>query len=300
MTTMPPTLPAATDSLLSIASLGRRIWGNASLTIGLGIMLVLVLLAVFAPLISGHDPYLQDLAKRFWPPVWVEGGSWEHPFGTDRVGRDYLARLLYGARVSITIGIGAATISALIGVTLGVCAGYFGGRVDQAVSYLLTCMLALPELIFGMALVTLIGPSVPVVIIVIGALNWSYYLVVTRSATMRIRELEYVTAARIGGSSSRQIIVGEILPNLFNQIIVVFTLQMGVAVLAEASLSFLGVGIQYPTPSWGLMIAEGRDAMFYQPWPIILPGIFLFLLVLGAALLGDGLRDFTSDSKARR
>jgi peptide/nickel transport system permease protein len=301
MSAAPPASPApVTTGPLYLASLGRRVWGSAGLMLGSAIILTLVVLAIFAPAIAGHDPYLQDLTKRLLPPVWVEGGTWEHPFGTDRLGRDYLARLLYGARISLTIGVGAASIGALIGVTLGVCAGYFGGRVDQVVSYLLSCQLALPNILFAMALVFLIGPSLLVVIAVIGVLHWSYYLVVTRAAVMNIRELEYVTAARVSGSSTGQIIVGEVLPNLFNQIVVVFTLEMGVAVLSEASLSFLGVGIQYPTPSWGLMIAEGRDAMFFQPWPIILPGIFLFLLVLGAAMLGDGLRDFAAGAKERR
>ena len=168
------------------------------------------------------------------PPVWIEGGSWDHLLGTDGNGRDYLSRILSGTRISLTIGIGAALVGMVIGVTLGVIAGYFGGWIDQFVNYILTCQLALPKL---------------------------------------------------------QIIIQDILPGIINQIIVIFTLEVGVAILAEASLSFLGVGIQPPTPSWGLLIAEGKEAIFFQPWLIVLPGIALFLLVVSINMLGDGLRD---------
>jgi peptide/nickel transport system permease protein len=175
-----------------------------------------------------------------------------------------------------------------------VLAGYFGGWVDHAVSFLLTAQLALPGLLLAMALVFIIGPSVWVVIGIIGALHWTYYLVVTRAATQRLRSLDFVAAAAASGATSGQIIWHEILPNLVSQIIVIFTFELGIAILAEASLSFLGVGIQPPTPSWGLMIAEGKQAMFFRPWLVILPGLCLFVLVIGANLMGDGLRDITS------
>lgn len=270
-----------------------RVRRHRGLIIGFSIVTGLVLLAALAPLIAPFDPYAQSLTDRLLPPAWVAGGNWQHVFGTDHLGRDYLSRIVFGARVSVLIGLGAASIGCVIGVTLGVCAGYFGGRVDQAISYLLTCQLALPGLLLTMALVFLIGPSVFVVICTIGVLHWTYYLVVTRAATMRLRELEFVKAARAFGSSRRQIIVHEMLPNLMNQIIVIFTLEVGVAILSESALSFLGVGIQPPTPSWGLMIAEGKNAMFFQPWLVILPGAALFLLVIGINLLGDGVRDVT-------
>lgn len=270
-----------------------RARGHRGLIVGFGIVAGLVLLAILAPVVAPFDPYAASLTERLAPPVWVDGGSWHHLFGTDHLGRDYLSRILFGARVSVLIGLGAASIGCVIGVALGVCAGFFGGRVDQAISYVLTCQLALPGLLLTMALVFLIGPSVFVVICTIGVLHWTYYLVVTRAATMKLRELEFVRAARAFGSSRRQIIVHEILPNLLNQIIVIFTLEVGVAILSESALSFLGVGIQPPTPSWGLMIAEGKNAMFYQPWLVILPGAALFLLVIGINLLGDGVRDVT-------
>ena len=272
----------------------RRATGHTGFLIGAGLILALALIAIFAPLIAPHDPFAQSLSSRMLPPVWDDGGTWEHVLGTDQNGRDYLSRLIYGARVSISIGLGAATIGMLIGVTLGVIAGYFGGWIDHAVSFLLTAQLALPGLLLAMALVFIIGPSIWVVIGIIGVLHWTYYLVVTRSATQRIRSLDFVAAAAASGATPRQIIWHEILPNLGSQIIVIFTFELGIAILAEASLSFLGVGIQPPTPSWGLMIAEGKQAMFYRPWLVVLPGLCLFTLVIGANLMGDGLRDITA------
>lgn len=269
----------------------RRVLGHQGLLIGAAILTTLLILAILAPFIAPHDPVLPRLSDRLLPPVWELGGRWDYLLGTDHLGRDYLSRLLYGARISLSIGFGAATIGCLIGVSLGMCAGYFGGRIDQAISYILTCQLALPGLLLTMALVFLIGPSVLVVICVIGVLHWTYYLVVTRAATMQIRRLDYIGAAQAIGSSKRQIILYEILPNVRNQIIVIFTLEVGIAILSEAALSFLGVGIQPPTPSWGLMIAEGKTAMFYRPWLVILPGIAIFLLVIATNLVGDGLRD---------
>jgi len=287
------------DAAPARPKLWRNIMHHPGLVIGLVVLASLVLLAIFAPWVSPYDPYDQSLPQRLLPPFWVDGGSTAHLLGTDHLGRDYLSRLLYGARVSLLIGFGAASIGCVIGVTLGVCAGYFGGLIDRIVSFILTCQLALPGLLLAMALVFLIGPSVGVVICVIGLLHWSYYLVVTRAATQKIRDLEYITAARVIGSSRLQIMTTEILPNLFSEIIVIFSLEVGVAVLAEAALSFLGVGIQPPTASWGLMIAEGKVSAFLRPWLVILPGIFIFLLVLAANLVGDGLRDLMSAESRR-
>ncbi|SPF81489.1 ABC transporter permease [Pseudoprimorskyibacter insulae] len=272
----------------------RRMFGHTGFLIGAGLILIIAVVAILAPVLAPHDPFAQSLADRMLPPVWSEGGRWDHILGTDQNGRDYLSRLIYGTRVSITIGIGAATVGLIIGVTLGVIAGYFGGWIDHGISFLLTAQLALPGLLLAMALVFIIGPSIWVVIGIVGVLHWTYYLVVTRAATQRFRSLDFVAAAVAAGASPRQIIWYEIMPNLMSSIIVIFTFELGIAILAESSLSFLGVGIQPPTPSWGLMIAEGKQAMFYRPWLVILPGICLFLLVIGANLMGDGLRDITS------
>ncbi|AXS39807.1 ABC transporter permease [Breoghania sp. L-A4] len=272
----------------------RRARSHKGFLLGAAIIATLAIIALCAPLLAPHDPFAQSLSSRMLPPAWSSGGVWDHLLGTDQNGRDYLSRLIYGARISISIGLGAATIGLLIGVTLGVMAGYFGGWIDHAVSFLLTAQLALPGLLLAMALVFIIGPSIWVVIGIIGVLHWTYYLVVTRAATQRIRNLDFVAAASASGATPLQLIWHEILPNLIPQIIVIFTFELGIAILAEASLSFLGVGIQPPTPSWGLMIAEGKQAMFYRPWLVVLPGMCLFMLVIGANLLGDGLRDITS------
>lgn len=288
------TADIASEDLSPSNLMKRRMRRHYGFQIGAALLFTLVLLAIFAPLVAPYDPFDQLLSRRLLPPVWSDGGRWEHLLGTDHLGRDYLSRLLYGARISLLIGLGAATVGCVIGVSLGVCAGYFGGKVDQLISYILTCQLALPGLLLAMSLVFLIGPSVWVVICVIGMLHWTYYLVVSRTATMQIKQLDYIAAAQALGSTNSQIIRYEILPNLLNQIIVIFTLEIGIAVLAEAALSFLGVGIEAPTPSWGLMIAEGKNAMFYRPWLVILPGLAIFILVIATNLMGDGLRDVTS------
>ncbi len=272
----------------------KRVREHKGLIIGSVVIVSMMLVGLLAPFIAPFDPFEQTLSNRLIPPVWSEGGSWEHLFGTDQLGRDYLSRLIYGTRISLMIGYGAATVGMFIGVTMGVLAGYFGGRIDRFVSYLLTCQLSLPGLLLSMTLVFFIGPSVFVVIGVIGVLHWTYYLVVTRAAAMQIRQLDYIAAAQSLGIGKLRIIYSEILPNLMSQIIVIFTLEVGFAILAESALSFLGIGIQAPTPSWGLMIAEGKIAMFFQPWLVIIPGVALFILVLGTNLLGDGIRDVTS------
>ena len=271
----------------------RKAICHSGFKIGLLLLSVITFIGVFVPFFVDMSPYDQDISNRLLPPVWSEGGSWQYIFGTDGNGRDYLARIIYGTRVSLTIGIGAATVGMLIGVTLGVLAGYFGGIVDQVVSYILTCQLALPGILFLLTIISIVGSSLTVVILVIGVLHWTLFLVVTRAATQRIRNLDYITAAKAIGARKTNIIFTDILPNVLNQIIVIFTLEVGVAILAEATISFLGLGIQPPTPSWGVLIAEGKEAIFFQPWLIILPGIALFLLVISINMLGDGLRDIT-------
>ncbi|WP_299773992.1 ABC transporter permease [uncultured Tateyamaria sp.] len=271
----------------------RRMRRHKGIVFGGLVVGFFILLALFAPLLTPHDYATQNIANRMVPPVWA-GGDWAHPFGTDHLGRDYLTRLLYGTRISVIVGIGASTIGCVIGVGLGLAAGYWGGRVDRVVSFLLACQLAMPTILLGMALVFIIGPSTLVVICVVGILHWNLFLVVTRAATMRVREMEFVQASRALGASSTSILARDVLPNVMPHIIVIYTFEFGKAILAEATLSFLGVGIPAPTPSWGLMIAEGRNALFFQPWLVIIPGGALFLLVIAVNLMGDGLRDVTA------
>ncbi|GGE97239.1 peptide ABC transporter permease [Stappia taiwanensis] len=273
--------------------LRKRIFGHQGLLFGVAVLGLLLLVAIFAPLLAPHDPYAQDLLARMQPPVFL-GGSWEHPLGTDHLGRDYLSRLIYGARISLLIGGFAALISGLIGTAMGVAAGYFGGRVDMAVTFLINVRLAMPVVLVALAIVAVFGGSLQVVILVLGFLLWDRFAVVMRSSTLQVRSREYVTAAQAIGCSTSRVILSEIMPNIVNNLIVVVTLEMAHAILLEAALSFLGLGVQPPTPSWGLMVSEGKQMMLFEPWLVAIPGITLFVLVLAINLLGDGLRDVTA------
>jgi peptide/nickel transport system permease protein len=271
----------------------RRILAHKGIILGCFLLLIIILMAVLAPVLAPHDPYHQVLLNRLKPPFWMTGGSWTHPLGTDHLGRDYLSRLMYGAQISLLIGLATALISGCIGVFLGLVAGYFGGRIDQLVMFLVTVKLSGPTILVALAVVQLVGGSLEVVILVLGMLLWHQFTVVTRSVTMQIRDMDYVTSARTIGLSAMRILFTEILPNISNQIIVVVTLTMASAIVIEAALSFLGVGIQPPLPSWGIMIAEGKEHIFFRPWLVLIPGTALLILVLGINLLGDGIRDVT-------
>lgn len=274
----------------------RRWFGHRGFALGAVLLVVIVFAALAAPWLAPHDPYAQDVMQRMKPPVWMAKGTWAHPLGTDKLGRDYLSRLLYGARISLFIGLAAALISGAIGTLLGVLAGYYGGKVDALVSYLVTTRLALPVVMVALAAASLVGGSLKVVVILLGCLLWDRFAVVVRAAVQQIRDAEYVAAAQALGCSPWRVIVGEILPNLLGALIVVITLEMAHAILLEATLSFLGVGVQPPLPSWGLMIAEGKPYMFFSPWVIAIPGIALMLLVLAINLVGDGIRDLAAPS----
>jgi len=276
------------------ATVLRRFFGNSTFIFAGSIFGLIVLMALFAPLIAPYDPYAQDLSKRLVPPVWYDGGSWEHILGTDGMGRDYLSRMIYGAQVSLMIGISAAFISGIIGSLLGVTAGYFGGRVDMVISFIITTRLSLPVILVALAVVAFVGASLTIVIMVLGLLLWDRYAVVMRSATMQARSLDYVAAASAIGASTPRIVFSEIMPNILNNLIIVATFEVANAILLEAALSFLGLGVQPPTPSWGLMIAEGRDYLLFDPWVIVIPGLALSILVLSVNMLGDGLRDISA------
>ena len=272
----------------------RRVFGHQGVMIGAAIVLAAVLIALSAPLIAPHDPYYQDLLNRLVPPVWDSRGSWEHILGTDHLGRDYLSRLIYGARISLLIGVGAALISGLIGTVLGVAAGYFGGRVDMVVTFMITVRLSMPVVLVALAVVAIVGGSLQVVIMVLGFLLWDRFAVVMRSSTLQIRSMDYVAAAQAVGCSTTRILTTEIMPNVVNNLIVIATLEIAHAIILEAALSFLGLGVKPPLPSWGLMVSEGKDMMLFEPWLITIPGVALFLLVLAINLLGDGARDITA------
>ncbi len=271
-----------------------RIKTHYSLQFGAAVLIFIILMAVFAPLLAPHDPYAQDLSNRLIDPIWGSTGTWVHPLGTDSLGRDYLSRLMYGSRIALLIGFSAMLISGVIGTVLGVSAGYFGGRVDTVISFFILNRLSLPVTLVALAVVSVIGSSLIVVVTVLGLLIWDRFAVVLRAATLQVRNMEYVAAAEVLGASTPRIIFKDILPNISNHLIVVATLEMAHAILLEAALSFLGMGVQPPLPSWGLMVSEGRDFMFFKAWMITVPGAALFLLVLAINLLGDGIRDVTT------
>ena len=250
-----------------------------------------VLVAIFAPYLVPHDPFAQDLNQRLIPPVWMEGSQPAHLLGTDQIGRDYLSRLIYGTRISMLIGVLTVITSGLIGITLGIIGGFYGGRTDDVVMFLITCRLSIPLILVALTVVALVGSSLSVVILTLGLLLWDRFAVVARTTTMQVRNLDYIAAAQAAGASRMHLLVREVLPNIANHLVVVATLEMALAILLEAALSFLGLGVPPPLPSWGLMIAEAKEYMFFSPWVIMTPGVALFVLVLGINLLGDGLRD---------
>lgn len=272
----------------------KRTIKHKGFMIGAGILAVIVAVALLAPVLAPHDPYQQDLANRLVNPIWHADGTWEHPLGTDNLGRDYLSRLMYGARISLLIGIAAMLISGLIGTILGVAAGYFGGRVDMIISFVITTRLSMPVVLVALAVVALVGGSLNVIIWVLGGLIWDRFAVVMRSSTQQLRNIEYISSAKAVGCSTARILATELLPNILNNLIVVATLEIAHAILLEAALSFLGMGVQPPLPSWGLMISEGKEFMLFMPWIIAIPGVVLSLLVLAINLMGDGIRDITA------
>jgi peptide/nickel transport system permease protein len=261
------------------------------LAVGGIIVAFAAIIAVIAPLIVPHDPFTQNLAARFIPPAWMEGGSSAHLLGTDQLGRDYFSRLILGARISMMIGVSTIVVSGFIGTTLGLLGGYFGGWIDRVVMFVVSCRLAIPLILVALTVVSMVGSSLLVVMLTLGLLLWERFAVVSRAATKQVAELDYVAAAWAAGCSRLWIILREILPNIAHHLVVIATIDMAIAILLEAALSFLGLGVPPPLPSWGLMIAEAKDYMFFKPWVIEIPGLALLVLVLGINLLGDGLRD---------
>lgn len=286
----------ATSAEPKVAKRKGRVLGNSGLILAAIVLGAIVVMAVFAPFFAPHDPYAQALDDRLLPPAFVdaERADPRYPLGTDNLGRDYLSRLIYGARISLLIGVLTMLVSGVIGAVLGVAAGYFGGRVDTVVSFLITTRLSLPVVMVALAVVAIAGGSLEVVVLVLGFLLWDRFAVVMRSATMQLRSLDYVAAARAIGASTPRVVVAEILPNLISPLVVVASHEMAQAILLEAALSFLGLGVQPPLPSWGLMVAEAKEFMLFEPWMILLPGVAICVLVLAIDLLGDGIRDATA------
>jgi peptide/nickel transport system permease protein len=238
-----------------------------------------------------YNPEIGTLGDRFRPPAWQTGGSDAHLLGTDQLGRDVLSRLIFGARVSMIVGITAVLIAGVIGTVLGIISGYLGGWVDQIIMRLTDTWLALPALTFAIFLAAIVGPSELNIIIILGAVYWTRYARVIRGEVLSLKEREFVRLAIVAGCSKRTIMRKHILPNVLNSAIVLATLMIGVVIISEASLSFLGVGVPPPKPAWGLMLADGKKGMMAGYWWLtVLPGCCIMLMVLSANLLGDWLR----------
>jgi len=274
---------------------GRRLWRkfirNPVGVIG-GIILLTVLVgATFAEYLAPHEPNRQRLMARFKPPFWAEGGGMTYPLGTDNVGRDIWSRIIHGSRISLVVGVCAVGVSTLIGVTLGLISGFWGGRVDSAIMAMVDIMLAFPQFILAFAMVAVLGPGIGNIILVLGITGWERYARVVRAEVLALREREFVQAARAVGVSNAKIVFGHIMPNTFSSVIVMATLQTAQAILAEAALSFLGLGTGRNYPSWGQMISLGRDYISIAWWLSTFPGLAILLTVLAINLVGDRIRD---------
>jgi peptide/nickel transport system permease protein len=278
---------------------GSRLLRNPGFVIGAAIVGFAAIVAILAPWIVPYDPFAIDLNRRLVPPSFMEGGDPRNVLGTDQLGRDYLSRLIYGARISMVIGVLTVITSGLIGITLGVLGGFYGGKIDDFVVFCITTRLSIPAVLVALAVAALRGSSFMLVVLVLGLLLWDRFAVVARSTTMQIRNLDYVAAAWCAGVSRWWVLTREVLPNIATHLAVVATLEMALAILLEAALSFLGLGVPAPLPSWGLMISEAKEYMFFDAWVIIIPGAALFILVLGVNLLGDALRDMMGTDLSR-
>lgn len=260
-------------------------------TIGLFIMLLAVVTAIFAPIIAPFDPNKIDSTAMLSPPAWIEGGSMDHILGTDHLGRDIFSRIIYGTRISLLVGVFSVVVAGALGVTFGLIAGYYGGIWDHVFMRLADAFLAIPSILFALVFLTVLNPGVTSLIVVLGITNWVLYARLVRGDTLSIREREYVKAARSMGVKDSVIIRRHILPNVFSAIIIVSTLSVATTIIAESSLSFLGLGIQPPSITWGIMLSEGRDYIATSWWLSTFPGVAITITVLGIIFFGEWLRD---------
>ena len=255
------------------------------------LVFLLVIPGLFAEWIAPHDPIKGSLALRLKPPMWEKGGSITYPLGTDKVGRDVLSRIIYGARVSLRVSIEGIVVSGFIGTALGLMSGYFGGKVDALIMRLVDISLGLPIILVALVFVAALGPSFTTVIALVTILLWARYARQIRGETLSIKERDFIARARVAGASHFRIMFRYLLPNVVNTLIVLATLQVGFVIIFESSLSFLGAGIPRPTPAWGLMVADGRELIVTAWWISMFPGLAIMLTVLSFNLVGDWLRD---------
>ena len=283
--------PARLDDAAGRATLRRLLrlrWGLAAAEV----LVLIVASAVLATWISPHDPLAVNIRHRLAPPAWMEEGTAAHWLGTDQIGRDLLSRMIHGGRVSLVVGVAAVLMSATIGVLLGLAAGYFGGNTDWLIMAFINVMLTFPFVLLALAVIAVLGPSLGNMIIVLGVAGWPIYARVVRAETMAIREREFVMAGRALGMNHARIVFRQIVPNLVSVIVVIATLQVAQVIILESFLSFLGLGIQPPTPAWGNMLGEGRVYMLNSWWIATFPGLAIFVTTLVINLMGNALRDW--------
>lgn len=274
-----------------ISEFYRQFKKNKSALVGLYIVVILVVCALLAPILAPHDPLIQNLDNRLIAPFWTENGTFTHILGTDDFGRDLLSRVIYGARISLMIGVISVSISLFFGVIMGATAGYFGGKIDLLIMRVVDIMLSIPAILLAIVIVSILGPDLYNAMIAIGIVGIPTFARIVRASVLAEKEKEYVIASRINGSSSFRLISKVILPNCATPIIVQATMGFASAVLEAAGLSFLGLGAQPPTPEWGAMLADSLQFITTSYWMIVFPGIAIFLTVMGFNLVGDGLMD---------
>lgn len=290
-TEVAPLRSARSRSQREWVTLLRRLVRRRTALFGMVVCLGVLLAAVLAPLVSPFDPLEQDIGQRLRSPGWQDAQGRVHPLGTDHLGRDILARIVYGSRIALVVGLAAVLISGVLGMIIGLVAGYFGGRVDDFLMRLADIQLAFPFILLAIAVIGVLGPSLRNIIIVIGVSSWVVYARVVRGEVLSIREREYVHAAIALGSRNGRVLWSHVLPNTFTPWLVVATLDMARVIVIESALSFLGLGVQPPTPTWGGMLADGRVYLSTAWWLATFPGLAILVTVLGINLLGDGLRD---------
>ena len=291
--TLAPPTPVVPVALADVdrSRAWRKLVRNPGAIAGALILLTVIVAAVAAPHVAPHDPARQSLIRRFTPPLWVQDGNSAYPLGTDQVGRDILSRIIYAARISLIVGISAVMVSLVVGVTLGLLSGFLRGKVDAVIMTVVDVTLSFPQLLIALAFVAALGPSLLTIIVVLGLTGWERYTRVVRAEVLALREKDFVEAARAMGASSTRMVLRHLLPNTFSSIIVMSTLQVAQAILQEAALSFLGVGTGSAHPTWGQMIALGRDFVSVAWWLATFPGLAILLTVLAINLVGDRLRD---------
>lgn len=260
-------------------------------TAGFIVVLAVILVSIFAKSLAPHDPNAINAAMMLQPPAWMEGGTIDHLLGTDNLGRDILSRIIYGSQISLAVGISAVILAGIIGVFVGLIAGYYGGVIDNILMRLVDSFLAIPTILFALVVLSIFGPSVPTLIVVLGITNWVQYARLVRGEVLSIKEREFVKAAKSIGVRDNKIILKHLLPNVISPFIVISTLSVATTIILEASLSFLGIGIQPPTISWGGILSDGRDYIATSWWLATFPGLAITITVLAIIFLGDWLRD---------